>query len=1398
MIIRSRAMCAVVVAGLVAVAGCQGDAASVEHSGKTSLALTLPPPPTPTTFDLAFPAGYGLPEVAIAASRDVLLGPNDHILAIDGSPGNMTNAGGGPVTVGSGTSAGSIVSVGNIVLLPLGINASTAQSAGTVSVGLGDHVTTVTQHATLTPLAHRTMTVPILNGTAVDFVAAPGSSTLAPGLYDDVNILPGATVTLSAGNYVIDDFVLSPLAQLVLDTSQGAINVFVKSTALWGGSVTGDGTRFVFSYLGSLPLTFAGTFTGTALAPNAALNLGPLPASYSGNFYGQHVVLAPGVTVHQIATPFLLNSVAVSNTTPCVGQETEVTVDGAGAGAGAILRINGIPGGHQFVQFAGAPGKRLVAATVVTPDGRADSTTVPFTVQQCTPAAGTIAPVALHFWPTPNRVNEVEFMVHDYDAHGQEVLPSAAATYAWNFGDGKVATTTSPLISHDYTSAISPMAQYNYFDASVTVTTSAGATSAQKIVPILSVYAASRANGVVQPPTAMSVSGSNLVMTVTNYETTPLSITSSRIDLVPCDPSLDAVPQAAVPMSVTIAPSATAAVNVPQPSAFSPSICQIGVHLFGTTAAGVVYAGAYNRVKENPLLKQAVTDPNTIALLNQASTHTADPNSFDELELRQLFAQGILTQLPAAVPAGSTYANPGDECTPGDQQSGLVCQPTADWVVNPGELLNAFKGDFVIHHACGDMIADLLAAIGQDYSHSMTVSKNRVEVRHSTANEDRMSGSVNYVSGMLDAQKMQFGYPGTAGTTPYSIDQMINGYCVSEPNGGSGGSDSACPGGWHMTGNLHQNPSQCSQDVPVVYPLVIRPPPDATAAGLQAVSAVGDQALSITGHYRFFMYSRSDEFAAATSGPSWAVGTEESVCSLFDLESTRHAGAGGGPLQLQTPRSDRIPDGMRTYSVSERTAAANTLYSEVFSQAEGQLPTGWQVVLGALTGGGVPAYIDALATNVANQLVNCFATDACSDTTNTWTQMGTGVAVSPDDIRKTWTMGPTLTSPTPVNGTYGFNEPLAYAPTSFRHKYAWVKKAGDASLTVQVVDGNNNPFPNATVILNSTPVGTTDSMGTLVIPSLDQGTYDVEAQAFLTPPPPPSPPPAPPTLSAAAIEALPACSAAPISGFSSPCSVFGASPTCPNLWSSECIPNIVGSVGGLTILSTCACFAPNPPLQTCDLAVAERPKTVPASGNATVELTLCTAACQNGVPGTCPQHCASNDDCDNNFVCSSATCVAPPRVVNIQSTSMLIQVFDNDPFESTTRIQYSPSVNITCDPNASPSGGTQTFSVCEADQDGSDFDEFDLTVQCQEDASGGIVLTNTARLQDECGSNADDEGDTQSWTVTLVPATSSNPNPSASQVGVKTCYSDDVFPPSDACTENEAAFDLLYTSNPHP
>jgi hypothetical protein len=1204
----------------------------------------------------------------------VTLGENDTILAVGGSPGTVTSAGREGVVVGGRSSVGDVASIGDIVFVSQDATASSAESAGGVVVGIGDTVATVTEHATLTPLARRTMTVPQLPGTPTDVVVS-GSTNVAPGPYDDMEIRPGGKLTLSAGNYVVDDFVLAEQAQLELDTSQGSVNVFVLHRVAWKGGVVGDGAHFVLAYLGEGPLVFEGPFTGTALAPHAHLHLGRpsdgcdrddspgFPSAYSGSFYGREVFVAPGTTVQQLATPLLIGSMAVSDTTLCMGQQTEVTLNAANAGTGARVGINGVPGAHQFIEFAGAPGPRLVYASVVTPDGNADFTSIPVTVQSCTPAPGALPPVALHFWPDPTQPNQVEFMVHDYDANGREVLPTAPATYAWTFGDGQTMATSSPIVPHDYTASVNPMLAYNYFQASVTVTASGGSTSAQKVVPIFSVYADNRSRGILQPPSTAVPSGDNLALTVTNYETTPLSITGARLDLLACDPSVDPVQQPATALSVTLPPSTTSTVNIPQPQAFSPDICAVGIHLFGTAAAGVVYSDTYALVRENSLTQHAVTDPASIAILNQASAYTADPNSFDLDELRQLVAQGILTQLPAAVPAGSTYGGDctdvaaGCTCDPSQDPHGLAltCEPTADWVDDPGGVLNAFKGDFIIHHACGDMIADLLKSVQQEYSHSMTVSKNQVEIRHSTSSENRMIDSIDGTiiggpSVPIDPDTLRFGFPGTAGTAAYSIDEMVHGYCVQAP---SGDTHSDCSSGssfgWEISGSLHPDPSRCTSDVNIVYPLVLRPPPDATPLQLQAVTAVGEHAKQITGHYRFYMYSRADQHSTATSGPSWAVGTQQSVCSLFDLESTLNAGPSGGPLPLQglppgvpcqvDPQLGLcIPDGMVGYSVEQRNKAAWELFTNLYNRVEGLLDFPGANLL---TGGS----LDQAADSIGNQVVNCFATDACGDSSNAWHNVGPGIAVSPDDIRRTWV--------TPSHGgTYGYSEPAIYVPSFFRHRYAWVPTAGAAQMTVKVVDGSGDPVAKATVVLDSTPVGTTDSSGTLVVSAV-QGTHDLQAEKSLTdagiqPVTTPTP------MGLSAMQALPSCSWTTKAGI---CSVRGLanppaipSPSCPSdLWSEEClpekpVPSQSKQPKNSVFSEICACFAPPPPL-SCDVEItSDHLVTVPSSGNVTYLLTLCDT-CTAGAPNSsCTERCLTTADCVGTQVCSQGVCTSVPTI----------------------------------------------------------------------------------------------------------------------------------------------------------
>src|SRR5215475_2287674 len=102
------------------------------------------------SFDLTFPSGYGLSRVSVAANGTLTLGPGDQIEGLDGSPGDVTNAGDGALVVRPGTRAGNLVSIGSIELDPT-VAVTSARSAGTVSVSPGVSVGVVEQGIPLTP-----------------------------------------------------------------------------------------------------------------------------------------------------------------------------------------------------------------------------------------------------------------------------------------------------------------------------------------------------------------------------------------------------------------------------------------------------------------------------------------------------------------------------------------------------------------------------------------------------------------------------------------------------------------------------------------------------------------------------------------------------------------------------------------------------------------------------------------------------------------------------------------------------------------------------------------------------------------------------------------------------------------------------------------------------------------------------------------------------------------------------------------------------------------------------------------------------------------------------------------------------------------------------------------------
>ncbi len=1192
-------------------------------------------------------------------------------------------------------------------------------------------------------------------GVASDVRIGPhASASLPPGRYGDLTIGPHAKVTVSAGTYFIREFSLGPDSELKLDTSGGTVDIYVEASASWQGTTSGDATRFVFGFLGQETVTIAGGFRGTALAPFGSLKLGPQGGHYEGTFYGRKVTVGPGVTVKKLETPFLIGEVKVDKSAVCVGELAEVSlVSGGPTAPGTTPRIMGVVGDHQFVAFSGAPGPRVVYASIVTSDGLADFVDVPITVDRCATPPGGAPPVALHFWGAQGIPNAVELSVRGYGQGGHEVTLEGPASYAWSLGDGRTATTTSPLVTHDFSAAVDPRSEYSFFTVSVTRTTSAGSATVKKVVPVWSLYAKNRKKGIIQPPSAVVLSPTGYAVTVTNHEASPLSITSARVDFLPCDPNLDVRPQPAQALAVTVPAAATTTVSLTPPGLIPRDVCILGVHLMGTSGAGAVYADAYVRFKENPLLLRRVTSPTAIAILNQASALTRDPNRFDGGELRELVASGRLAALPPAVPPGTRYANAGDECAPGEVSSppGLECQPTADWVVEQAQIVNAFKGHIVMDHGCGS-IGNLLAAANQNYSHNSVITKSRVEIRHSTASEDRTTEAIQLEQLRLDPDILKFGYPGTEGaTTSRTIDEMVTEYFVTDPERNRR----------KLGGELVPRPTQCANDLTPVPAVVVRPPPDAPLPILQAVDSManpGGQLFGIDSHYRFFIYSHAER-AASLGASGWASGLEPTVCSSFAHLAAARTLFDGKPLKLRPSLVNDtvpggLPDGMRVYSVNERLAGARTLHattSNAVSAACHVPATGGGAILGGALGlfGGVQGVLlgaaagaatcAELAANIGNQVTNCFASDACGDTGRTWENPGAGVAVSPDDILD-WDV------PGPTGGTYGYNEPVVFAPVAFRHRYVWVPKAGTGKLIVRVVDPENRAFPNATVIVDGVVVGSTGSTGAVELAAVSAGTHDVEAQFNPCGQQGPPPDPLPQKRPFGELGPCPMSSPPPQSG----CTVR-VPIECPGGFEIDGCQVYTDS--SPEPVELCSCYAIPPVACIQPLQRGGRPAVLQAGQTTEVVITLCAGAGQGGAPGACTQRCASDDDCDNSLFCSNQSCVPRPRVVRITTPAILIQA-------APPRARTTISPALTCDPLVN--GGTVTIRSCARDGDGDEAVQFEFDATCRQDpATGALTIENQARLNRGCGTDTERLDNNLHWTVNLPPAGPSNPKSDA-------------------------------------
>jgi hypothetical protein len=1114
---RSSSLAAVFVwslaLGIAASTGCSGPTRGPAPTRTSTISLlsnaTAPPAPgTSISYSLAYPAELNLSTVTLGATGSIALGDRVVLSEQSKAPANASSTQAG-ITVGTDASVGILEASENITISDR-TTANSLIAGGTVTVGNQDTVKSKQNGASIQPLTQRTFNVNVPSSAVLPAISLPpntkDTTPIAPGHYAGLQLYANATASLTPGTYFFDTLDVEPNAILTANDSVASTTVYIfGEPTIHGTLAAADPTRVQYVYLGTSSITLQPPFSGTFIAPFASLAIGqPVTGPYQGSFFASQISVGPGTTIVHLPSPLVITNVSVSNSQPCPGQPVNVTVSTA---PGAQAYVDGYLGNGQTVQFMNSgPGTKWIDVSATAANGQVDSELISVTLQACT---------ADQEWPLirfrSNIYKEyvMDFVARDTDpTTGIETLPAAGATYTWSFGDGSPAvTTTFPYVAHDYTGSINPLNVESDFPFTATVTRSGQSITVNRTVSIFNHYAFDRQKGYLDlQPTSVATTASQWNLSVTSPEPDTLTLSSYRIDLLPCDATQPVTNLATIPFSQRIPAGSSATVAIPIPTIPSTA-CYVNLNVFGATPTHTAFLTTTITLAIPPGNFVNVNNANTLAMLNSATASglTADPNSTTEAELHTLVSEGLLPNMP--VDERTTFAgdpSPGSECAPGDiypdPSLDFVCLPTNQWTAARPEIANGFTGDVVLSPGCGSdsIFGAILSALHNHYSHSGMMVTNRTQLREDTAALDRIANNNNQgaviASTVLDTlflnpfvgalcalnggsgttpqltvPTLQYAWPGTE--SPF-IDEAYSGYSKPDPQGKV----------YQFPADFNNSYEYCTDNNGAnfnTWPLLVKPTPDVepTATSQSTLNSIGQNATQLNAHYRFFALSHSDRnlTAPTITDPTsvWASGTDGDVCATFVRRAAETGASASGPKlwphnTTPNPSNETIPDGMRWYSPDDRLLAGNAGFAAL------SLLVAQTIDLCEAT------------TTIPNQILNCMAFDQCDDLSNDWMTPGDGISTSETDI---------LSWDTPANGgIYGFNTRLIYTGWFYRRRYTWQAAAGTGSIAVTAEDGQGNVLSGVQLSLNEgSAAGSTTAAGTFTITGVPAGTDEVDA-----------------------------------------------------------------------------------------------------------------------------------------------------------------------------------------------------------------------------------------------------------------------------------------------------------------
>jgi hypothetical protein len=426
-----------------------------------------------------------------------------------------------------------------------------------------------------------------------------------------------------------------------------------------------------------------------------------------------------------------------------------------------------------------------------------------------------------------------------------------------------------------------------------------------------------------------------------------------------------------------------------------------------------------------------------------------------------LAAAALLFSAPALSQELGSRCEPG-EAAPAD--SSLVCQATEEWDLFPAALLNAKKGDSVLTFGtCDFVIGHLLRAVEppQFYTHVGMMTENHYQIRHSTVAISRVIRSCEEVQDGCGEDPLRYMWPGAI---TQSVRDAFEGGVRVEPDGHT----------TRVIGPFRTDSLEC--DGESTSPLILRPSLENEETVRPQLEAAADRLLDTPAHYRLFAYTKGDisRDEHFNSDNAWADGWIATMCSSYIWTALQE-----GDLTLEGERDpadprepDPLRDGLYLYTAEERLAAGETLYDYL-----------WNLVYEKETDFFVT--VEDAADDVANQVINCFGTDACEQDakdSETWREEpGEGSTVSPEDMRH-W-------------DPYDDEELPNYQPARYVRAHTWQRRQGPGALEGTVLF-EGDPVAGASVSVSSDAnlSTTTDGEGRFRFPQVPGGLQLVEAR----------------------------------------------------------------------------------------------------------------------------------------------------------------------------------------------------------------------------------------------------------------------------------------------------------------